>query len=384
MPNKTANQKLFDAAVRHQVSMLRFAEGEADRLIAILKEAEGDLLERLTGAMARGVDVSRLEDVLSSIKDRREQVYKAAAESLDRSLQDLAETAATVESSALNAASPIQLNLASVPLEQLRAVSSAPINGIPLTGWIDSMSAKEFVSVQRAVSLAVLQGEGLDGLVRRIRGTRANGYTDGVMSTSYRNAEALARTAVNHVSNSARELMWEANSEVIQALRWTATLDGRTTSLCAGRDGKMTPVGRSTLPPGALELTPAGARPPAHFQCRSLMIAVIDGLAIAGNRPFVADERTRAKRERAFRKEAKEQGLELSEVRRNWAEQRVGSVPSSTDYTAWLKRQSNDFQDDVLGSGRAKLFRGGAPLERFNDASGKRLTLDQLRRELGM
>lgn len=133
-----------------------------------------------------------------------------------------------------------------------------------------------------------------------------------------------------------------------------------------------------------MELVPSGARPPAHWQCRSCMVAVLDGVAIAGDRPFVADERTRRKRERDFRREAKESGNTIQEVRQAWAKKNVGTVAAETDYTAWLKRQSSSFQDDVLGPARAQMFRDGAPIERFNDASGRRLTLDELRRELGL
>lgn len=381
---KTANQKLYDDALRHHVSLLRFGEGQADEAARILAAAEQDLLDKIAGAMARGLDPSRLESLLRSVQELRRGVFDGLQASMEEALSGLAETDADWETGALTRAAPVQLRLASVPLEQLRAVVASPINGIALSGWVDSMAAAEMRSLQQAVSLAVTQGETIDDLVRRIRGTRANGFNDGILSTTTRNAQALARTAVSHVSNEARELVWEANSDIVRCLRWTATLDGRTTTLCAGRDGHMAPIGDGGLLPNDQPLVPPGARPPAHFNCRSVMVAVLDGVALAGDRPFVADARTRAARERDFRQQAKADGTSVQEVRRRWADAHVGQEPAGTDYGAWLGRQSHAFQDDVLGPARAQLFRDGLPIERFNDSSGRRLTLDELRRELGM
>jgi SPP1 gp7 family putative phage head morphogenesis protein len=379
---RPANEVLFDRAVRHHVSLLRFAEGQAEAIAAVLQEAEDDLLGQITAAMARGASAARMEAVLASILERRLEVLGEGGDQLQEALHGLAEADVDWESSALQGAVPIQLNLATVPLETVRAAAMSPINGLPLKGWLDGIAASDAQRLQQAVNLAVVQGQTIDDLVRRIRGTKANGFQDGVLSTTTRNAQALARTAVSHVSNQARELVWDANEDIVQALRWTATLDGRTTTLCMGRDGHMVPIGGSPLPEGAVQLLPEGARPPAHFNCRSLMVAVLDGLAIAGNRPFVADARTRAKREADFRKEAKSEGKTLQQVRSEWAASKVGTVPADTTADAWMRRQPKAFQDEVLGPGKAEVFRGGLPLARFNDASGRSLTLDELRGEL--
>ena len=47
-----------------------------------------------------------------------------------------------------------------------------------------------------------------------------------------------------------------------------------------------------------------------------------------------------------------------------------------------LKNQSKEFQVDVLGEKRAKLFRdGNLHLDRFTDSKGNTLTLDELRKK---
>ena len=68
--------------------------------------------------------------------------------------------------------------------------------------------------------------------------------------------------------------------------------------------------------------------------------------------------------------------------RRQYFRDRVGGVPKSTTYSDWLKRRSVEFQDEVLGPTRAKLFRaGGLKIDKFTTEGGRTLTLDELRRK---
>jgi hypothetical protein len=109
------------------------------------------------------------------------------------------------------------------------------------------------------------------------------------------------------------------------------------------------------------------------------MVAYIDGVGLLGNRPTVADTRTRDKREIDFRAEAKAQGKSIQDVRKEWAERNVGRVPAATTYQDFLGRQSAAFQDEVLGKTKGVLFRkGGLKVDQFVDRNGTELTLDQL------
>jgi len=57
----------------------------------------------------------------------------------------------------------------------------------------------------------------------------------------------------------------------------------------------------------------------------------------------------------------------------------TGRVPAKVTYNEWLKGQSVEFQNDVLGPTRGKLFRkGGMSLKKFVDKKGATITLDQL------
>ena len=87
------------------------------------------------------------------------------------------------------------------------------------------------------LNVGIVQGETLPQLVRRLRGTRANGFTDGVMDISRRDATRLVRTQFNAVANTAQLAVYDANPQSIRAVRWLSTLDSRTSLVCIARSG---------------------------------------------------------------------------------------------------------------------------------------------------
>ena len=155
-----------------------------------------------------------------------------------------------------------------------------------------------------------------------------------------RKASTLARTVTNQVSNQTRIETMKANEDVLEGYEWVATLDSRTTIICASRDGNVY-TNYDTDP-----------KPPAHFNCRSTITFKVDpkydlGQDLKGTRP------------------AKGSGGKQN-------------VNNETNYSQWLRKQSKEFQEEVLGKNKAKIFRDGLPLDRFIDENGKPLSLKAL------
>lgn len=405
----TANEDYFDASLRHAIGIRRFTAGEVRKILTLLARADVDLVaklrKRLRGLIGKPLNVrgQQLRALLQDIAVVRRELMKKLRIELRGSLLDLSKTEVGFENRLLTAALPIEIELAGVEAAVLRsAVLSKPFSGganaaRTLQQWFQDLVQVDRKRLVGAIQLSLAQGESIDESVRRIAGTRRMGFRDGVLAISRRNAEAIIRTAINHVSNAAREALWDANAHLFDGLRWTSTLDGRTSRICQARDGDIAPVGGKPIPSGSQPLIPSSARPPAHVSCRSLMVAVFfaDGVAlVAGDRPFVRDVRTGRRRQRDFRAEAKAQAGErwsrmsrsqrdaaTRNVRRTWAQEAVGQVPADVTYGQWLKRQSRDFQIETLGPARAKLFReGGLSLDAFVDRRGNELTLAQLAR----
>lgn len=395
----TANVLLFDSVLRHQIAVRRMTTTQVASLITALARADRELVARLRSGLG---DKERTRRLLRSLADLREEAMGQLRLGLVDDLRGIADIEIRFEMEAMRDALPIKFQLNEVDVDKvITSILNEPFNtgertAHSLEAWFKQLTSSDQARVMGAVQLGLVQGEDISTIARRIAGTRANGFADGVLAVSRRAAESIVRTAVNHVSNAARESVWDANSDILAGIKWTATLDGRTTPICQSRDGKVATIGGKPIPKGSKALVPDGARPPAHPNCRSIMVGIFSDEAIAatlGTRPFVRDARTGKQRRRDFRKDARENvgeaewkkldrgGREslIAQERRAWTQKNVGTVPREVTYEQWLRRQPAAFQDDVLGDARGALFRRGeVSLDRFVDRTGRNLTLKEL------
>jgi SPP1 gp7 family putative phage head morphogenesis protein len=395
----SANQDLFDAQLRHEITVRQYAAREVRKALAVLDKANLELEAKLATSLIEGESVTskRFKALLKDMQIvRNALIKKMALGQVDR-LVELGRTEQAAMKKILETEVPVRLDYATVNASQIRAaITTMPFagganNAANLGNWWKKLQAADATRISEALQLGMTQGETVPQMTNRVKG---------VAGLSRANAEAVIRTGINHAINSSREEFFKANSEVIHALRWTSTLDGRTSAICRARDGHYTPLtpGQPVPPP---LLQPPGARPPAHPSCRSLMVSVLTPDGIAQKmppRPFVRDSRTRRFREKDFRAESKaavgdkrwkkmtvkQRNDAIRKRRTTWTREAVGQVPAKTNYDQWLRKQPAKFQDEVLGKGKAKLFRKGLKLDRFVDRKGQELTLKQLQRKSGV
>lgn len=386
MAVQTANERYRDAALRHAIDLRRYSSGQVKRVADLLEAADADLTRKLRKRLAvfagKPVDFTteRYKLLLTDIKAARAEAMKQYRDMVKTDLVQLPGIEAAAEVAMIQASVPIQFDMAAVAVDQLKAIATKqPFHGKFLAEWFQTLERADQARLTQVVQIGLSQGEPVNDIVKRVVGTRANKYTDGVLSTTRRDAQAIVRTAINHVSNKAREEVWKANDDIVAARIWHATLDGRTTPVCMARDGMASSVGDKPLPEGLEQLVPANAVPPAHINCRSIMIAYLDGIGLIGQRPTVTDTRTGEQRSIDFKKEAKATGKTVNQVRDAWAEKNIGKVPAATTYQEFLGRQPASFQDEVLGPNRGLLFRqGNMKLSQFVDRQGNELTLAEL------
>ena len=190
--------------------------------------------------------------------------------------------------------------------------------------------------IQLAIGDGILLGETTPQITKRV-GELAVGRPK-------HQVNALVRTLINHAASMARSAVANQNSELLSGEEWVATLDSRTTLICAGRDGRIYPVGK-------------GPQTPAHWGCRSLRIPVLKPEFDVQD-----DKATRAQKG-----------------------EKKGQVSSKTKFDGWLRGQSAEFQDEYFsqfpdGAEKAALFRRGKlPIQAFRDETGRDFTLEQLR-----
>lgn len=224
-------------------------------------------------------------------------------------------------------------------------LDAEPVQGAVLKDWAADQKRRTLFRFSQQVKLGVANGEPLDAIVRRVRG-RAVGkgrYAGGVMQTTTREAEALVRTAVADISTHARHGTYAANEDILEGYTLVVTFDGRTSDTCIRyglTPAKVYPLNDPTSP-----------RPPFHFQCRTVTAPAVNWRAL-GIEPPAPGTRASA----------------------------TGQVPAAWDFDAWLKQAPPGIQADILGSGRAKLYREGrVSLRDLYKSDGRRVRLDDLR-----
>ena len=176
-------------------------------------------------------------------------------------------------------------------------------------------SQADFIS--REVRVGITEGESMTKIAKRLRGrlqfgknqemtARAQALAGGSgIKLANNQVQTIVRTSVNQVQNAVNQATYSANQNVTKKYEYVATLDSRTTTLCASLDGQKFKYGE-------------GPEPPQHFNCRSTTV------------PVIADD----------------------ELRRMFPDTRpsqIGRVSQDESYPDWLKKNP-DMQTQALGN----------------------------------
>lgn len=356
----TANELLLDRAIAHAVYLERLKAHEVRRIVAFLNDkVYPDLLARLESRMARigsrGADsglwsTQRWQDLVDGV---REVIRAGMSEVIAQSkagLGEIAKAEATWQAGAIaRSLGPLAVKLDVVvpaPSMLRSIVTQRPALGNLVSEFWHRQGKATVARVLDQVSIGFTAGEGVPEIARRIRGTRDMLYTDGILETDRRSAEAIVRTTINHTTTQAREELYGENADVIKGIVIVATLDTKTTPTCRAYDGQV-------FKPGE------GPRPPFHWGCRTTTAPVL--------------------------KSWKELGIGLKEFPEGTRASMNGQVPQSLTYDGWLRRmdgspETRHLVAEALGRDRAALFRDGASVKDFVGAFNRPLTLEQIER----
>ena len=331
---------IFDELTERQLQLLR-VDAEIRREILIeLKKLEREILSKLIEI--DNFTQKRLQSILSDVRIAIKETYQIINEKMIDNLIELSkiETTATVNN--LATVSVVATDLSVEKIKKL--VQGTLIAGAPSETWWKRQGEKLTRNFEDQMRQGVLLGENNSKLIQRVRGTKAFNYTNGLMNVSRNDAEALVRSSVQTASNQSRFEVMETANNVIKYYRQVSTLDSRTSDICIVRDGKRWET--KTKKPVKHNLS--FQVPPLHWNCRSSLIAEIEGVNL--------NETTRASKD--------------------------GPVPANFTFEDFLKRKGDAFADEVLGKGKAELWRKGKiKLSQLLDQSGNPLTLEELKRK---
>jgi SPP1 gp7 family putative phage head morphogenesis protein len=247
----------------------------------------------------------------------------------------------------------IEFNTEELPAFVTAAITTGIlVEGATLLQWTQRNSRQLQNAVMDQVRLSLEAGESTAQATTRITGGVVAGVeVAGVMQTSRRNAEALVRTAIAEVVNKAALQSFQEMNDVVKAVQQISTLDSRTSDICISYSGQVWDV--DTLEPIDPSTLPFNGGPPRHFNCRSRLVPVL--------------------------KSFEELGIAATEVPVATRASMDGEVPGDITFDGFLKGKSKKFQDDLLGPGRARLWRSGKiTLTQLVDFRGNPLTLAEL------
>lgn len=243
----TTNEEIRDQAIAHQVYLLRYQAQIVRKVTEILKETEADIKAQLAQINTES-RTQELEAQLVGIKALIDASWAAATKELATELSALVEYEATHQDAVIQEAAPVRLStVMPAPELLIAAVESKPFEGKLLSEWIDRLQEDSFIRIRDAVRMGVVEGQTYDQITKRVVGTKALQYSDGVLALNYRQAQALVATAVSHTTNEARQTFYVRNEDLIKGVQWISTLDARTCwskkSLVLMADGSHKPIG---------------------------------------------------------------------------------------------------------------------------------------------
>lgn len=299
------NDQILDAFVRRAIRMRAVSAGTARELNAILAQADQETVAELARRL-RGV--RSLESTIEAVSEIRNAAHDQLSIKMVEDLHPAIESEARFVSRFGRNSSIGRASLAGI----ISNVLTRPADGLTVDGHLDALRGSDLTRTARLVRSATTAGQNVGSVITGLRRTvfpKTAKFILGTARTLYAHAQA---TVLDNVANT--------NLDDLRGLRWTSVLDGKTSAICRARSGEVYQPFE-------------GPRPPAHYNCRSIMVPVFTG------------------------------GGEVIE-------------PS---YEQWLKRQPRKFVQEVIGKQKAGIFLdGNLSLDRFIDVNGRELRIEEL------
>ena len=326
MPNLT------NITARHAHFIEQFKNGEIKKFTPFLNRVAKGMREELLksdNVYSKAVMRRKLAFIDSLVSGE----FKTYTDQLSGDLGLFADEEAEFTAASLNKVQA--LVEATIPASsQLKAaINARPFNNRLLKDYLNDFSKDQAKAVKNAVSMGFFEGKSTKDIINDVVGSKSLGYKNGILNVSRTSAERMVRTSIAHTASVAKSYTLEENIDITPYYEWSSILDGRTSPICQAGDNTIYPVGKGPLAPH-------------HYNCRSVEVALFDDdVEIVNGKPV-----------------------------------KIDTSGNEQSYNTWLGKQSNKFQDEVLGATKAELYRkGGLTVDKFVNNAGQTLTLAQLR-----
>lgn len=376
----TTNERVANGLIKRDLELIKFLRGARKATVARIDDLARELQQLIYRYDPTGpVQMRHRELRIKRLLDEASKVIRQAYGEIAQSHKEQSKILGGLESRAALAAvnKAVGATVAVVPLSrtQLAAIANnATITGTPLKEWWKTQSATSYKRFAAQMRQGFRSGETVQQLTSRIADTK------GFLKLERYQAEALVRTGFQSVTNEARRVTFENNTDVIKGVQQRSTLDNRTSVICVSYSGMAwslpdyEPIG---------DALPFNGGPPRHVNCRSTLTAItksweeLSGKRLQGGQGLPS-QGMRSRFEASLRR----QGLSESAISRaiqNAQASMDGQVPEDWTFEQWLKTKSATTQKEVLGAGRWELWKKGEIAAKdLVSESGRILTLEEL------
>lgn len=322
LSRKASFAKLEDSAARAMHDTLQSMLGEAQAKLSTLSDStdkDGNLVDNAPGR-------ARVQRIIAEINDALADTFLQATDTLIDARKTAYEKGAVDLQYATEKAtgndfggSTEQLFRGAAKVAATKPVLMDPTNSkksVKPSEAFDGVQAWTEDQVKAILSGAILRGQSIPHAAKKLQ--EAGDVTK-------RAATRIVRTNVNAAMNDAHDDFYTQNPDVFSGRRWSAVRDSRTSTICAGLDGRFYTLQES--PPG----------PPAHPNCRCSLIGVLK------DDEMESDVRKQTQRVKDTTTN------EYKEARRD------------EEFSKWLKEQPESKTKKITGSAvKDELFRTGA------------------------
>lgn len=340
MALSAAERQIADSLLSHNLDLLRLNAGMRLDALKVLKRLERELVSRLSAGTLTEYSKAAADYLLASVKAVTQKYYADISAKADEALAGMSQVQQQVVRTAL---AEVGYGAALAPATHFAtALTDVLIQGAPSKDWWAKQADDVAFKFSNAVRQGIVQGKTNGDIIREVRT---------VMDVGRANAAALVQTSVQQVANSSLIETFKQNADVIKGMMQLSTLDSHTTDVCMAYNGAEWDLDEE--PMGDTKL-PFNGGPPRHWNCRSVLVPITKSFA--------------------------ELGMNAPEMQGGARASTDGPVAANTTFGDFLERKGKAFQDEMLGKGRAELWRNGTiTLPQLLDQKGNPLTLAELK-----
>lgn len=338
-------QQIADDLLTHAIDLFRLDASLRNTALDLLQQLQKKLRTKLSVGNLTAFSKDATQRLLAETSAIIDNYYRQIKQKSDEALNALPEIEAQAVRDAL-----VGVGYATAlapPVHFATAMTDVMIQGAPSAEWWSRQSTDTKFRFANTLRQGIVQGKTNQQIIGDVLG---RGPGQGVLEVSRRNAAALVQTSVQTVANVARLESFAQNADVVKGVKQISTLDSHTTDICIAYSGMAWTLEGKPIQGNKLAFN---GGPPRHWNCRSLLVPIT--------------------------KSFKELGLNVPEKVVSTRASVDGQISAGTTFDDFLKRKGKVFQDEILGLGRAQLWRDKKiTLQQLLDLQGNPLSLAEL------